>query len=125
MADIEQAAKRNFLSQHSAITVSLADEIHRIRASDKWMNGDRHVESLVKGEGINVALVMLKKGARLDEHRTKAPFAVHVIEGQIALLAQGLRHELAPGLVFALEREIPHAVEAISDAAFVLTIGGE
>ena len=125
MADNHESGKRNFLSQHPSITISIEAELRRIRAGATWISGDRLVESLVKGDGINVALVMLKKGAQMEEHRTKAPITVQVIEGEIVFIEAGARHVLAPGSLFALEREIPHAVEAVSDAAFILTIGGE
>lgn len=125
MADDHESGKRNFLSQHPSITISVEAELQRIRTGDQWKSSDRLVESLVKGDGINVALVMLKKGARMEEHRTKAPITVQVVEGEIAFVEGGARHVLAPGSLFALEREIPHAVEAVSDAAFILTIGGE
>lgn len=125
MAGAEEIQKRNFLSERKIISICIADEMKRVLANDKWTSGDRHVESLIKGEGINVALVMLKSGARLDEHRTRAPITVQVIDGKIALVVEGERSELAAGSILAIDRELSHAVEALSDSAFILTVGGE
>ena len=125
MAGVEEIHKHNFLSGRKIISISIADEVKRVLASGKWASVDRHAEPLIKGEGINVALVTLKNGARLDEHRTKAPITVQVIAGKIVLVAEGERTELNPGSMVALDREIPHAVEALSDSAFILTVGGE
>jgi quercetin dioxygenase-like cupin family protein len=125
MSAEESGGKRNFLAQHEMVEVTIADEIRRVRAMSKWSGGNRHVESLVKGDGINVALVMLKKGARLDEHSNKSPFSVQVVEGSIAFIASGERRVLGPGRILAARRELPHAVEALEDSAFILTLGGE
>ncbi len=125
MSTEESAGQRNFLAQHEMIDVTIGDEIRRVRAMSKWSGGNRHGESLVKGDGINVVLVMLKKGARLDEHSNKSPFSVQVVEGSIAFVAGGERRELGPGRILAVRRELPHAVEAIEDSAFILTLGGE
>jgi len=125
MGTEETASRGNFLSQHEMIEATIADEIRQVRAASKWGGGDRHLESLVKGDGLNVALVMLKKGARLNQHANRAPFSVQVVEGSIAFIASGERRLIGPGRILAVRRGLPHAVEAIEDSAFILTLGGE
>jgi quercetin dioxygenase-like cupin family protein len=97
----------------------------RLKGEPAWASGDRHGSSLVKGDGINVALMMLKKGAKLQQHHTRAPITVQVIEGRINFIAGGKTQLVTAGSMVALERAIEHSVEALEQSALVLTVGGE
>ncbi|MGH7814119.1 MAG: cupin domain-containing protein [Candidatus Binataceae bacterium] len=124
MSEVEHFKHENFLSQRRLVGFDLRQEIARIKGLPAWIGGDHHGESLIKTDGLNVALLVFKKGARLAEHRNKESFTVHVLEGEIAFIAEGATHRLTPGMVLALEHMIPHTVEAVEDAAFLLTVGG-
>jgi quercetin dioxygenase-like cupin family protein len=115
----------NFLAQGGLIAVDVRAEISRLKSEPAWTNNDRHGSSLVKGDGINVALMMLKKGARLQEHHTRAPITVQVIEGKINFVAKGKSQQATAGTIVALDRAIEHSVEAVEESAIVLTVGGE
>jgi hypothetical protein len=54
------------------ITLSVADEIARLKSTPEWQSGDRHAVSLIKDAPLNILLMILKKSARLHEHRTRA-----------------------------------------------------
>jgi hypothetical protein len=105
-----------FLAQSGLIAVDVRAEIARLKGEPAWADNDRHGSSLVKGDGINVALIMLKKGA---------PITVNVIEGRINLIAKGKTQLLTPGMIAALDRAIEHSIEALEESAIVLTVGGE
>jgi quercetin dioxygenase-like cupin family protein len=115
----------NFLAQGGLIAVDIRAEIARLKGEPAWAGGDRHGSSLVKGDGINVALMMLKKGAKLQQHHTRAPITVQVIEGRINFIAGGKTQRVTAGSIVALERAIEHSVEALEESALVLTVGGE
>jgi quercetin dioxygenase-like cupin family protein len=115
----------NFLAQSGLIAVDVRAEIARLKGEPAWADNDRHGSSLVKGDGINVALIMLKKGAKMQEHHTRAPITVNVIEGRINLIAKGKTQPLTPGMIAALDRAIEHSIEALEESAIVLTVGGE
>ena len=115
----------NFLPQGGLIAVDVRAEIARLKGEPAWANNDRHGSSLVKGDGINVALMMLKKGAKLQEHHTRAPITVNVIEGRINLIVKGKTQILTPGMIAALDRAIEHSIDALEESAIVLTVGGE
>jgi quercetin dioxygenase-like cupin family protein len=114
----------NFLEQ-GVVAVDLRGEIARLKSEPAWAGNDRHGSSLVKGDGINVALMMLKKGARLQEHHTRAPITVQVIEGRINFVAKGKTQLATAGMIVALDRGIAHSVEALEESSLVLTVGGE
>jgi quercetin dioxygenase-like cupin family protein len=115
----------NFLAQGGLVAVDIRAEIARLKGEPAWAGGDRHGSSLVKGDGINVALMMLKKGAKLQEHHTRAPITVQVIEGRINFIAKGKTQLVTAGTMVALDRAIEHSVEAVEESALVLTVGGE
>ncbi len=115
----------NFLAQGGLVAVDIKAEIARLKNEPAWASGDRHGSSLVKGDGINVALMMLKKGAKLQEHHTRAPITVNVIEGRINFIAKGKTQLVTAGTMVALDRAIEHSVEALEESAIVLTVGGE
>jgi quercetin dioxygenase-like cupin family protein len=115
----------NLLAQGKQIAVDIRAEIARLKSEPAWAANDRHGSSLVKGEGINVALMMLKKGAKLQEHHTRAPITVQVIEGRINFVAKDKTQLVTAGTMVALDRAIEHSVEALEESALVLTVGGE
>ncbi len=115
----------NFLAQGGLIAVDVRAEIARLKSELAWADNDRHGSSLVKGDGINVALMMLKKGAKLQQHHTRAPITVQVIEGKINFVARGKSQLATAGTIVALDRAIEHSVEALEESAIVLTVGGE
>lgn len=115
----------NFLAPGAPISVDVRTEIARLKSEPAWTTGDRHGVSLVKGDGVNVALILLKKGARLQEHHTRAPITVHLIEGRINLIAVDKPNLLTAGMLIALDRAIAHSVEALEESALILTVGGE
>jgi quercetin dioxygenase-like cupin family protein len=115
----------NFLAQGGLVAVDIKAEIARLKSEPAWASGDRHGSSLVKGDGINVALMMLKKGAKLQQHHTRAPITLNVIEGRINFIARGKTQLAAAGTMVALDRAIEHSVEALEESAIVLTVGGE
>jgi quercetin dioxygenase-like cupin family protein len=119
------ADHENLLAQSKQVTVDIKAEVARLKNEPAWASGDRHGTSLVKGDGINVALMLLKKGARLQEHHTRAPITVHLLEGRINFIADAKPHLLTAGMLLALDRAIAHSVEALEDSALVLTVGGE
>ncbi len=101
------------------VTVSIANEIARIKSTPEWQSADRHAISLIKDDALNILLMILKKGARLHEHRTKGPVAVQVISGSIRFNAGSERIISACEMV-VLDRNIAHSVEALEESAMIL-----
>ncbi len=101
--------------------IRLADDAARLKAQLDSSAADRAAESLVKDYGLNVTLMVLKRGARLHEHHTRGPLTVQVMSGRVNFVAAGTPNELAAGSMLALDRETPHSVEALEDSALLLT----
>lgn len=92
-------------------------EIARLKRSAQWTNGDRAAESLAKNGELSVTLLVLKRGAVLKEHRARGTVAVMVVEGAIRLNGA----DYAAGEIAVIDRETPHAVEALAESALVLS----
>ena len=101
--------------------IQLADEISRLRQRLESSNEDRQAASLVKDYGLNVMLMLLKKGARLHEHRTKGPLTVQVVSGTVLFVGANAHNELAAGTILAVDRDVPHSVEAREESVLLLT----
>src|SRR5215469_34187 len=115
----------NFLAQGGLVGIDIRAEITRLKSEQAWADNDRHGSSLVTGDGINVALMLLKKGAKLQEHHTREPITVQVIEVRINFIAKGTPRLVTAGTIVALDRGIAHSVEALEESSLVLTVGGE
>src|SRR4051812_31267577 len=61
----------------------LEAEVGRLREEGAWHRGQRNSITLRKGEGMNVVLVVMKAGDRLEEHAAPGPFSLSVREGRI------------------------------------------
>ena len=115
----------NLLAQGKQIAVDIRAEIARLKSEPAWVANDRHGNSLVKGDGINVALMMLKKGAKLQEHHTRAPITGAFDQRPRRFIANGKTQAVTAGTIVALDRAIEHSIEALEESALVLTVGGE
>jgi quercetin dioxygenase-like cupin family protein len=101
--------------------IDVGAEAKRLKSKLDASGGDREATSLVKDYGLNVMLMLLRRGARLHEHHTKGPLTVQVLSGRVKFAAAGVPHEIASGTIFALDREVAHSVEALEDSALLLT----
>ncbi len=64
----------------------------------------------------------MHKGTLLKEHKVEGPITVFVLSGKIIFSAGDDKINAAANELIVLEKTIPHNVEALEDAAFVLTI---
>ena len=102
------------------LTANIATEIKRLKDGPEWASGDRHAVSLVKDDALNVLLMVLKAGANLHEHRTRGPIAIEVILGSVRFSRGDDQRVVSGGEIVALDRDIPHQVEALEESALIL-----
>ena len=101
----------------------LASELEALLAEDIWRRSDRNAKTLVKDQHLHITLIALKAGARLDEHQTEGPLTIHTIKGQLRVSVQGDAFDLGMGALLKMEAGAPHAVEAVAESAFLITVG--
>lgn len=100
----------------------LEETVARLREEKEWRVGRRNAITLRKGEGLNVVLLVMKGGDRLDEHSAPGPISVTVREGRIRFTAGEEEVDAGPEAMLTCDAGVRHAVEALEDAVCVLTI---
>jgi quercetin dioxygenase-like cupin family protein len=100
----------------------LGAEVSRLRQEKVWQEGKRNAIALRKGEGLNVVLLVMREGDRLDEHSAPGPIALSVHEGRTRFSAAGEDVEAEAGTVLACAAGVRHSVEALGDAVCLLIV---
>lgn len=100
----------------------LGAEVERLRGEDTWQEGHRNAITLRKGEGMNVVLLAMKSGDKLEEHAAPGPFSLSVREGRIRFTAADETVEAGPEVLLTCDAGVRHTVEALSDAVCLLTV---
>lgn len=78
--------------------------------------------TLAKHDDLRVVVIALRAGARIPEHKTDGRVAIQTVRGHLRVRAQGQIVDLPAGSVLALDRGLPHDVEAVEDSGLLLTI---
>lgn len=86
-----------------------------------WPSG-HFAKMLFKKHDLRIVLISLERGARMNEHHADGTISVQVLSGRLRINVAGHPHELSAGNLFTLGASIRHDVEALEDAAFLLTI---
>ena len=99
----------------------LARELEQLHHEPGWSSG-QNAKTLVKYDDFRVVLIALKAHARLPGHQTEGRISIQTVAGHIQVRAQGRTFDLPMGRLLALDRRLPHDVEALEEGAFLLTI---
>ena len=119
----------------SSTTTSLADgtmvdrmahfdlnhEIADAATRKPWAAG-HYAKTLFKKHDFRVVLITMEPGAHMKEHHADGTTSIHVLKGQVRVTLHGQSHDLHVGNLLTLAASIRHDVEAVGDAAFLLTI---
>lgn len=100
------------------------DLIREISDSDQkkpWPAG-LYAKTLFKKPDFRMVLISMERGVKMKEHHADGTVSVQVLKGRVRLGAQDANHELPAGNVLTLGASIKHDLEALEDAAFLLTV---
>lgn len=103
------------------VEFDLAREIAESEQKKPWPAG-RYTQTLLKRADMRILLISMEKGAELKEHHVDGSISVQVLKGSVRFATEGESRELKTGNVVSLGASIKHHVEALEDAAFLLTI---
>ncbi len=71
---------------------------------------------------VKALLFCMAKGQCLSEHTSSMPASIHVLKGHaVVTLGEG-KHEVGPGAYIYMPKEQRHAVDAVDDLVFLLTL---
>lgn len=104
------------------LSFDLQAELHRLRTEDHPWQAGRNAKTLVKYPNFRILLIGLRAGAHMAEHHAAGAISVQTISGHVLIRAAGRAFDLPEGQLLALEREIPHDVEALAESAILVTI---
>jgi quercetin dioxygenase-like cupin family protein len=96
-------------------------EIEQLRREPAWQNG-RNSKTLVKQPDFRLVLTVLRAGVRIASHRASGRISVQALGGHIRMHLPDRAVDLPAGRLLALDRAVPHDVEALTDSAFLLSI---
>lgn len=77
---------------------------------------------LVKDNNCQYTLFCLAKDTELEEHTSTRNAAINVIEGKGTLTLEGKGIALEPGMFIFMPANAPHALKALENLAFILTL---
>jgi quercetin dioxygenase-like cupin family protein len=69
--------------------------------------------TIANGRTMYQMIATLAAGSRMPEHRHAQEQIVHILEGQMRLIVEGVPHELSTGDSFYLASNVPHGVETV------------
>jgi quercetin dioxygenase-like cupin family protein len=108
---------------HQTLQVFDFDQVAmRLRAEPAWHSG-RNAITLRKAAGLQVVLIAMQMGNRLDEHQAAGPITLHLLSGKVRFGTPDQVVELTPQMALALDGGITHSVEALEESVFLLTLG--
>jgi quercetin dioxygenase-like cupin family protein len=100
----------------------LADAIEELRKEPAWGQGDRNAVTLVHEGSLRVVLAALKPGARIGNEDTDGRLTLHVLSGEVRVVAEADVVILGPGRLISLQRDTGWAAEARAESFLLLTI---
>ena len=103
------------------LELDITGELEQLHSEPEWRSG-QNAKTLVKNEDLRIVLTALKAHSRIPEHQTEGRISIHTVAGHLKVRAQGRTFDLPAGRLLALDRRLPHDVEALEDSAFLLTI---
>ena len=105
------------------LTFDIAALLAQIKGEDTWRQGPRSAMTLHKGPGLQVVLIAMHANTTIPSHRADGPISVQILEGRLTFRTEAHAVPLSPGQLLTLHAGIPHAVEAVEESAFLLTMG--
>ncbi len=121
----ESGAALNRLPQLASplLRFNLSDELLHLRDEDSWRRDTgRSSKTLAKYPDFRIVLVLMKANTRMNEHHADARISIHSLQGRIRIHLPDQKVDLRAGELMALDRAIPHDVEALEESAFLITI---
>ena len=79
-------------------------------------------KTLAQNDAVSVTLFAFAKGEEIGTHGSTGDALVHVLEGTGKFTVGGKEHICKAGDVLVMPAEIPHAVYAVEDFKWILTV---
>lgn len=111
----------SLVAGRTTLTLNWQSEIERLHRENTGETG-RNSKTIVKYPNFSLVLMVMRSKAKFPEHRSAGRISVQVLKGHIQMRVLGNLLDLPAGNLVALDRDVPHDVEALDDSAFMLMI---
>jgi len=110
------------LQENSFIPIDIEPRIDALLAQSDEHSAS-HAETVVKGPGLTVTIVVLRSGASMHEHAGAGDAVLIGLRGWVKVHGgPGSSMDLRPGQLLALGAESRHRARAEEDSAFLLVL---
>jgi quercetin dioxygenase-like cupin family protein len=94
-----------------------------VRLEEQYQREGHAARTVVREQDLRIVLIAMKPDARIPQHRASATVSIHVLRGHVRLQLRDRRVELSAGQLLVLAGGLEHDVEALDEAALLLTLG--
>jgi quercetin dioxygenase-like cupin family protein len=105
-----------------SMLLDLNQEIAGILSEKPWHETGRNSRTIAKYSNFRIVLAALQKGAELEKHQAKGCISIQVLKGRILVRLAEKTIEISKENLLSLDSGIPHAVEALEDSIFLITM---
>lgn len=106
-------------------TVDLARVDADLRREDAYARDGHTARTIVRESDLRIVVIAMRGGASMVPHQTAHTAAIQVVKGHVRVQFPDRVVDLSAGGLLVFERDARHAVDAVSDSSFVLTLGWE
>ena len=104
------------------VQMNLQAFIKQIKTETTWQTSDRNSVTIFKSETMRIVLLGLHQNAELKPHKANGVISVQVLQGKINFITDEQSVDLEQGQMIALQENITHAVKALKESFFLLTL---
>lgn len=108
---------------HLGVAFDLESIDGELRREEAYQREGHTARTLVREQDLRIVLVVMKSKARLAEHRANETVSVHTLSGHVRSYLPDKVVDLPAGRLLVLGRGLRHDVEAVTESAFLLTLG--
>jgi quercetin dioxygenase-like cupin family protein len=106
----------------SVLSVSIDEEIDRLKREPEWTSGRVDGIALVKYPRMRVVLVALRKGTSMRQRKVEGPLSIYVISGKIVVATEKGDKEVQAKGLFTMRQHFLKEVHAAAESVFLLTL---
>ncbi|TXK33280.1 cupin domain-containing protein [Pontibacter qinzhouensis] len=104
------------------LTFNLPSLILQAKGEEQWEKSGRIAKTLYKSKSRRIVLNVMQAGTEIKLHQAPGPISVQVLEGHLGFHTEAASVMLRQGEMLTLKEHTKHRVEALDEAAFLLTV---
>lgn len=117
-----QRPEGNRIMNANLVSIDLNHFMTMIKEEKTWKEGNRNAITIFKSNEVRIVLIALHPKGDLPQHTANGTISVQVLEGKMEFSTSEKTVELSKGEMIVLQKNIPHAVLAIEETVFLLTV---